>query len=154
LKSSDRSFFFTSSGNQDIHEALLIPKFDTFILSKEKRRDKVKACTNMTHCGYRQWPFLTLEEFEVACAHFDQRYIQAKLGPTRKIFKISQRRTLTTGATYVEIVRLLQLSEDQDDLIRQLENLRGGAPAVSEQMDIDMATAEDEDNVGDPSSGP
>lgn len=106
----------------------------------------------MAHHGeYRQWPFLTQDEFELVCALFDQRYIQARLGPTRKIYKVSPRRTLTTGASYIEIVRLLQLPEDQDDLVRQLGKLSGGGDPISSQMDIDIANAEEEDEVGDTS---
>lgn len=97
------------------------------------------------HVEYRQWPFLTGEEFEVACAYFDKRYIQAKLGPTRKVFKISLQRTLTTGACSVEIIRLLQLPGDEEDLIRQLEKLGGGGtPALSGQTDVEMAEEEDD----------
>jgi ubiquitin-like-conjugating enzyme ATG10 len=103
------------------------------------------------HGNYRQWPLLTEDEFELACAYFDQRYIQAKLGPTRQIFKISPRRALTTGATYIEIIRLLHLPEDHDDLLVQFDKLTGGEKPVASQMDIDIATAEEEDEVGDAS---
>ena len=103
------------------------------------------------HGNYRQWPFLAEDEFELACAHFDQRYIQAKLGPTRKIFKICPRKALTTGATYIEIIRLLQLPEDHNDLILQFEKLSGGGELVTSQMDIDTAAAEEEDEVTDES---
>ena len=100
----------------------------------------------MAHYGkYRQWPFLTQEEFDEASAHFDRRYIKAKLGPTRKIFKLTSRRSLT-GATWIEIVRLLQLPEEEDDLIKQLEKLEA-VTSLGQQNDIDMALAEEEDGV-------
>ena len=99
------------------------------------------------HGGYVQWPFLTQEEFELACAHFDQKYIQAKLGPTRKAFKVAPRRTITTGATYIEIIRLLQLLDAPDDLVCEMAKLGAGEPVFS-QVDIDMADAEEEDDVG------
>ncbi|KAG0650628.1 Ubiquitin-conjugating enzyme ATG10 [Hyphodiscus hymeniophilus] len=98
------------------------------------------------HEDYRQWPFLTPEEFELTCALFDKRYIQAKLGPTRKNFKINTRRTLTTGTTSIEIIRLLQLPEEEDDLLRQFAKLGGGAPDVSGDIAIDIAMADEEED--------
>jgi hypothetical protein len=103
---------------------------------------------NMTYRDeYRHWPFLTEEEFALACAFFDQRYIKAKLGPTRKILKIISRRTATTGGTYIEILRLLQPPKDDDDLALALESLSGfGSSAKDEGMDVDMAN-DDHDQV-------
>ena len=96
---------------------------------------------------YRQWPFLTQEEFELACAFFDQRYVKAKLGPTRQIFKIRSRRTATSGCSYIEILRLLQLSEDQDDLSFALEKLSGGGDPVPESKMDTVMIDEDEDQA-------
>ena len=102
------------------------------------------------HAEYQQWPFLTQEEFDLACAFFDQKYVRAKLGPTRQIFKIRPRRSATTGATFIEILRLLQLPQHEDDLSLALERLNRGpnfshCPPVSE-MEMDT-THEDADEV-------
>ena len=101
------------------------------------------------HDDYRQWPFLNQEEFELACAFFDQQYVQAKLGPTRKIFKIRSRRVATTGNSYIEILRLLQPPDDADDLSRALEMLSGGYGGLGrgheESMDVGMIDTVDED---------
>ena len=93
---------------------------------------------------YRQWPFLNEEEFELACALFDQKYVQAKLGPTRQIFKIRARRTMTTGVSYIEILRLLKFPEDDLDLLDMFGKLESGngEPPDSEMMN------EDADEVG------
>ncbi|EPE35511.1 hypothetical protein GLAREA_11210 [Glarea lozoyensis ATCC 20868] len=97
---------------------------------------------------YRHWPFLTEEEFTLACAFFDQRYIKAKLGPTRKILKIISRRTATTGGAYIEILRLLQPPKDDDDLALALESLSGfGSSAKDEGMDVDMANDDHDQEV-------
>jgi len=99
-------------------------------------------------CGgdYRQWPFLTTEEFELVCAFFDRKYVKAELGPTRKIFKIRLRRTLTTGSSYIEILRLLQLPEEKDDLSLAFEKLNSDLDRPG--VDVDMLTAaEDADQV-------
>jgi len=87
---------------------------------------------------YRQWPFLTQEEFELACALFDQKYVRAELGPTRRIFKIRHRRNATTGTSFIEILRLLSLPEDEDDLADALGKMGKDASAVS-QMEIDSS---------------
>jgi ubiquitin-like-conjugating enzyme ATG10 len=92
---------------------------------------------------YAQYPSLTPSEFELACAFFDQRYIRAKLGPTRQIFKIRLRRTLTTGESYIEILRLLDLKDgdgEEDELAAMIGKLVGG------EGDVEMRD-EDEDMV-------
>ena len=85
------------------------------------------------HDEYQQWPFLNQEEFELACAFFDQKYVRAKLGPTRKTFKLRSRRLATTGTSYIEILRLIQPPEDIDDLSLALAMLGGG---FSEKQDV------------------
>ena len=96
---------------------------------------------------YRQWPFLSDEEFELACAFFDQRYVQATLGPARQNFKVRSQRTATTGNSYIEILRLLQLPEDEDELSLALANLgKGGGDLGSGDIVMD-AMEEDTDEV-------
>jgi len=85
---------------------------------------------------YQQWPFLNDEEFELACALFDQKYVQAKLGPTRQIFKIRARRTMTTGVPYIEILRLLKLPEDDLDLLDAFGKLGGGDGGPLEDLEM------------------
>lgn len=97
------------------------------------------------HDEYRQWPFLTQEEFELACAHFDQKYVQAELGPTRRIFKIRHRRNLTTGTSYIEILRLLSLPDDDDELAIAFGKM-GGDSSTAPHMEID-SSEEDKDEV-------
>jgi ubiquitin-like-conjugating enzyme ATG10 len=101
------------------------------------------------HDEYRQWPFLTQEEFELAGAFFDQRYVRAKLGPTRQIFKIRSRWAATTGSSYIEIVRLLKLPEDEDDLALALEKLSGGGDLVLKSGMDTIMVDEDADQVSD-----
>ncbi|RDW63948.1 hypothetical protein BP5796_10450 [Coleophoma crateriformis] len=96
---------------------------------------------------YSQWPFLTEEEFELACAFLDSRYTKAKLGPVRKGFKLRSRRTATTGATSIEILRLLNVSSDDGDLSELLDQLwdRRADGASASDMEVDMPN-EDQDN--------
>jgi ubiquitin-like-conjugating enzyme ATG10 len=102
--------------------------------------------------GYKHYPFLTPSEFELACAFFDRRYIRAKLGPTRQTFKVRLRRTLTTGESYVEILRLLSLGVgdggEEDELAEAIGKLGGeGKGGVGAGVDVEMRD-EDEDMVG------
>ncbi|KAF4635559.1 hypothetical protein G7Y89_g2539 [Cudoniella acicularis] len=92
---------------------------------------------------YRQWPFVTQEEFDLVCAFFDQRYVRAELGPTRQIFKIRSRWTATTATSYIEILRLLQLPEDQDELSLAFGKMNG---VGSELSDTDVEMNEDTDH--------
>jgi ubiquitin-like-conjugating enzyme ATG10 len=99
---------------------------------------------------YRQWPFLTQEEFELSCAFFDQRYVRASLGPTRQVFKIRSRRTATTGSSYIEILRLLQLPEDVEELSLALAKLGKGSGDLGSGNDVEMdTTEEDADEVSE-----
>lgn len=99
------------------------------------------------HDEYRQWPFLNEEEFDLACAFFDQRYVRAHLGPTRNIFKIRHRRIATTGSSYVEILRLLQLPKEPDELSALLQGMGSGwGENVVSEMQMDSKD-EDADQV-------
>ncbi|KAH8676748.1 hypothetical protein BGZ60DRAFT_264946 [Tricladium varicosporioides] len=97
---------------------------------------------------YWQWPFLNEEEFDLACAYFDQRYVKARLGPTRQVFKIRSRRTATTRTSYIEIIRLLHLPEDQDELSLALGKLGGNESNLSGGgMDLDTVNEETDEEA-------
>ena len=99
---------------------------------------------------YRQWPFLSEDEFELACAFLDRRYVRANLGPTRKVFKLRLRRTATTGESYIEILRLLRLPENDDELSLALQKLCGEEESAS-LSGPDVAMADEEaDEVREP----
>lgn len=97
------------------------------------------------HDEYRNWPFVTQEEFELACHYFDRTYLAAKLGSTRKAFKIKLRRTLTTGETYIEILRLLQPPEDEDELSLAMSRL-GTGDASSNAVDTEVNMVDEEED--------
>ncbi|PQE12743.1 autophagy 3 protein [Rutstroemia sp. NJR-2017a BBW] len=108
----------------------------------------------MTHRQeYRQWPFLTEEEFELACALLDRRYIRAKLGPVRKNLKLRVAHTATTGTCYVEILRLLLPPKDEDDLSNALEKLSSGyAPRSAPSLEVEMMDDDGDEEVLRPDS--
>lgn len=97
------------------------------------------------HDEYRQWPFLNEEEFELACALFDQRYVRTHLGPTRQIFKIRHRRIATTSSSYIEILRLLQLPDEPDELSSMLERL-GGSLGQNAEVDMNIDSRDEDDD--------
>ncbi|KAB8302696.1 hypothetical protein EYC80_006058 [Monilinia laxa] len=97
---------------------------------------------------YRQWPFLTEEEFELACAFLDRRYIRAELGAARKNLKLRMGRTATTGSCYVEVIRLLHPPQDDDDLLLALSNLSSGYTPVSvPSQEVDMMGEDGDDEA-------
>jgi len=97
------------------------------------------------HDEYHHWPFLTPEEFELACAFFDQRYVRARLGPTRQLFKLRLRRALIDGTSYIEILRVLQLPDHDDDLSLALEKLTNHEVSLSNtEMKVEMETEDDD----------
>jgi ubiquitin-like-conjugating enzyme ATG10 len=62
------------------------------------------------------------------------------------MLKIRPRRAATTGASFIEILRLIQLPEDEDDLSRALEKLGGDVSTSECEMEID-SRSEDADEV-------
>ncbi|KAJ5032569.1 uncharacterized protein L3040_009169 [Drepanopeziza brunnea f. sp. 'multigermtubi'] len=109
----------------------------------------------MTHHGdYRQWPFLNPEEFELANAFFEQKYMGVTLGRTRKVFRVRLRRVMTTGESYITIMRLLQPPEDADadELSLALARLSGGGERGEKQdltIDVDMKMDTTEEEADD-----
>jgi hypothetical protein len=153
LRSSVSKLLFVSP-RSNIDKRFLAAPQGTRILTVFTRNQERKGLylkITMSHRDeYRHWPFLTEEEFTLACAFFDQRYIRATLGPTRKVLKIISRRTATTGGTYIEILRLLQPPKEDDELALALESLGGfgGESATDTEMGVEMA--DDDDQVCNP----
>ena len=114
--------------------------FDSFPGFVERKKREMFAARN----EYKQWPFLDEEEFDLACAYFDRRYVRANLGPNRQVFKIRHRRALITNTTYVEILRLLQPPDGDDELSNAFARLGN---EMTPTTDTKMAEAEEEDQV-------
>lgn len=96
------------------------------------------------HHEYKEWPFLNEEEFNLACAFFDQKYVRASLGPTRQVFKIRHRRALTVNTDYLDILKLIHPPENDDELLKAFERLGQG---LVSSADTQMIDNENEDSV-------
>ncbi|KAK4451638.1 ubiquitin-like-conjugating enzyme ATG10 [Podospora aff. communis PSN243] len=110
---------------------------------------------------FRNYPFLTGEEFAEVCHHLDRRYCQARLGPLRRQWKMRVCTALNTSFslgpeynTYLQIVRALEGELDDGDLPAYLENFSFGDGPKEEAMEMevekDMVAAEEADECALP----
>ena len=67
---------------------------------------------------YQNYPLMTQAEFDLACHHFHNRYIQATLGPLRRTFRVDVRHDMFRDSTYLEIIQPINaLQDDISDLL-------------------------------------
>lgn len=105
----------------------------------------------------QNFPSLNKEEFAEACHHLDRQYCRATLGPLRKQWKLAVCTALDTMfsfddpyTTYIQIIRPLRESHDQDDLSSQLATFSISPEANDDTLPIadrDMMDAEESDEV-------
>ena len=101
---------------------------------------------------YREYPLLTPAEFDLACHHFHNRYIQATLGPLRRTFRIDLRHDMLSDVTYLTIIQPIRPPHDDVSDLLNFGGLRASEPDEtgqgddSEMLNID-AEAEDADRV-------
>ncbi|KAM0287672.1 hypothetical protein ACHAQH_000201 [Verticillium albo-atrum] len=106
----------------------------------------------------KNFPNLTREEFAEVCHHFDNRYVQATLGPLRRRWKMRVFSAFDLAfalnadcTTYIQIIRPIEATLDHEDLSSFLDSFsfgdqaRRSAPAV--EMDQAMMDAEESDEV-------
>lgn len=105
---------------------------------------------------FRNYPFLTGEEFAEVCHHLDRRYCQATLGPIRRQWKLRTCSALNTSFalgpennTYLQIIRPLEGELDDGDLSSILESLSVGNSSARPGVEADsnMLEAEAADEV-------
>ncbi|KAK4186454.1 hypothetical protein QBC35DRAFT_554057 [Podospora australis] len=104
---------------------------------------------------FKNYPFLTGEEFAEACHYLDRKYCQATLGPVRRKWKLRACTALNTSfslgpeySTYIQIVRPLEGELGDGDLSSIFDTLSFGtqqpAPPYLEE-DSNMMEAENAD---------
>lgn len=82
---------------------------------------------------YRDYPFLTPDEFELACHYLESRYTNANLGQARRKFKLRLQRSLTGGTSYLTIATPIAVEDGSID-----ELLGMGFLSASDGPDEDM----------------
>jgi ubiquitin-like-conjugating enzyme ATG10 len=92
------------------------------------------------------YPFLTQEEFSLACHFLDQKYITATLGQERRAFKLRLQHSLLSDSVSISITKPIDVSKNGISLSLPLLALSWGEKNVDTGavMDID---AENSDSV-------
>ncbi|CAK7209643.1 hypothetical protein SBRCBS47491_000512 [Sporothrix bragantina] len=116
---------------------------------------------------FRDYPFLTHDEFSEVCHNFDSIYRQATLGPLRRRFRVSVGTAFNMSyacgdngsdyTTYLQITRPLEPAENDDALADVMDKFSFGGESRSNEEDEAMALAEDADEAALPpptASGP
>lgn len=93
---------------------------------------------------YRDYPFLTPDEFELACHYLESRYTNANLGQARRKFKLRLQRSLTGGPSYVTIATPITVADGNID-----ELLGMGFLSASDSADADMDGVQSMDVEGE-----
>ncbi len=99
---------------------------------------------------YEQYPMLTQAEFELACHHLHNRYIQATLGPLRRSFRMNLTHNLLNDYAYLTIIQPVKLPEDDISGLLDFASLNtrdASSEAMNDEvmnMDVD---AEENDEV-------
>ncbi|KAH8889569.1 hypothetical protein GQ53DRAFT_783109 [Thozetella sp. PMI_491] len=107
---------------------------------------------------FKNYPFLTPEEFTEVCHHLDSRYCRATLGPVRRQWRLRCCSTLNLASafgpeynTYVQIIRPLDGELDDGDLSSFLDNLsfdtRDETAPASTKEDADVMELEEADKA-------
>ncbi|KAI6372420.1 E2-like conjugating enzyme atg10 [Pyricularia grisea] len=93
---------------------------------------------------FKNYPFLTAEEFGEICHHLDRKYCQAFLGPVRQQWRLNVLTALETSfvfgadySTYLQIVRPLTRELELDD--GGLSDQLGGFSLESQQAETWIA---------------
>ncbi|KAK2006881.1 hypothetical protein LZ32DRAFT_71837 [Colletotrichum eremochloae] len=108
--------------------------------------------------SFKDFPFLTPEEFSEVCHHFDSQYCRATLGPLRQRFKLRVCTALDTSfasgveyTTYLQIIRPLEVTLDYGDLSSVLDKfsfVEGSSERDALGLgDEDMIDAEESDEA-------
>lgn len=102
---------------------------------------------------YQQYPLLTQAEFDLACHHFHNRYIQATLGPLRRTFRVDVRHDMFNDSTYLEIIQPITAPHDDVSDLLNFGTLRASDNNDDSGLGDDMemvgmdADAEEADTV-------
>lgn len=90
------------------------------------------------------YPFLTEEEFNLACHFLDQKYIGATLGQERRSFRLRLQHSLLNDSVSVSITKPIDISKNDISLSLELQALSWGDEKVDIEtlMDVDAECAD------------
>ena len=90
------------------------------------------------------YPFLTQEEFSLACHLLDQKYIAATLGQERRAFRLRLQHSLLSDSVSISITKPIDLSKNDVSLSLDLQALSWGSEnlATHSLMDVDAENAD------------
>ena len=94
--------------------------------------------------GISNYPFLTQEEFSLACHFLDQKYIKATLGQERRKFRLRLQHSLLNDSVSISITKPTEPSENDVMLSQDLQALDWGDENVDTctLMDVDAEIAD------------
>jgi hypothetical protein len=86
------------------------------------------------------YPFLSTEEFNLACHFLDQKYIAASLGVERRKFQLCLQHTLVSDLVFISITKPVDVSCHDVDLELEFNSLRW--EEEGDVMNLDVAIEE------------
>ena len=95
--------------------------------------------------GISNYPFLTEEDFSLACHLLDQRYITATLGQERRAFRLRIQHSMISDSAYITITRPIDISKNDTSLSLDLQTLSWGGEdevMMDTLMDVDAENAD------------
>jgi ubiquitin-like-conjugating enzyme ATG10 len=99
-----------------------------------------------SHDEPRNYPFLSKEEFSLACHLLDQKYIAAYLGQERRAFRLRLQYSMISDTIYLSITKPIDVSKNDLNITLDLQALGWEEKDDSEDILMDM-DAEDADSV-------
>ena len=90
------------------------------------------------------YPFLTQEEFSLACHLLDQKFIAATLGQERRTFRLRLQHSLLNDSVSISITKPIDVSKNDISLSLDLQALswRDESVATDTLMDVDAENAD------------
>jgi ubiquitin-like-conjugating enzyme ATG10 len=95
---------------------------------------------------YKEYPFLTSDEFNLACHYLDRKYISATLGQERRAFRLRMQSSFISDTCYISVARPIDTSQNDVSSLLDLSGLSWG-PKEDEMeqdgsMDIDAENSD------------
>ncbi len=95
------------------------------------------------HTEISNYPFLSKEEFSLACHLLDQKYVTATLGQERRVFRVRIQHSMVSDSIYVTITKPIDISKNDISLSLDFQALGWGEDDIpGTLMDVDAENAD------------